>query len=671
MEQPPITDFFAPDAGGPMHPEEAIDDHFELGALSLTFLIYLYRCAATGAAVYVGQTMQALDNRDRQHLGSQGAPGSFDDIYTDPNMFTLEILDTATFAADVQTREEYRALLRRAAEWADRRETEEIDRHGTYDPHGPGLNRTRGGQGGALQASLEAMYLRSCERWANVYRPEFEAYLAEHGTLHNIPARSYLHETLGTLVSNIRTGHTSVPPEHLEWLLANGFVMDYRQSRWDHDYLPAFEAHLSEHGSLRDIPHAHPTIGNLVNNIRTGNTLVPAEHMEWLLANGFVMNHRQSIWDQDYRPAFEVHLSEHGSLRHIPQSHPVLGSIVSNIRTGHTSVPPEHMEWLLANGFVMNAIQARWDQDYRPAFEAHLSAHRSLRHIPKSHPVLGHVVSRIRNGTTSVPPEHMEWLLANGFVMNAIQARWDQDYRPAFEAHLAEHGSLHDIPHDVTIIGNLVNSIRNGTTSVPSEHMEWLLANGFAMNHHQGQWDHVYRPAFEAHLAEHGSLRHIPQCHPTLGTLVGSIRTGNTSVPSEHMEWLLANGFVMNCQQARWDLDYRPAFEAHLMEHGTLRDFRCKHPTVGGLVHQIRTGNTSVPPEHLDWLRANGFRWSAKNVAAHVAGYLGMERAELPAEATESEAVMHCLAEASRLELFGRRSVPELSSMYREQRARL
>lgn len=93
--------------------------------------------------------------------------------------------------------------------------------------------------------------------------------------------------------------------------------------------------------------------------------------------------------------------------------------------------------------------------------------------------------------------------------------------------------------------------------------------------------------------------------------------------------------------------------------------------TVVFVSSHIRTGHTSVPPEHLDWLRASGFRWSAKNVAAHVAGYLGMERAELPAEAAESEAVMHCLAEASRLELFGRRSVPELVAMYREQRARL
>lgn len=40
-------------------------------------------------------------------------------------------------------------------------------------------------------------------------------------------------------------------------------------------------------------------------------------------------------------------------------------------------------------------------------------------------------------------------------------------------------------------------------------------------------------------------------------------------------------------------------------------------------------------------MRANGFHWSTENVAAHVAGYLGMARADLPAEAAESEAVMH------------------------------
>ena len=112
-------------------------------------------------------------------------------------------------------------------------------------------------------------------------------------------------------------------------------------------------------------------------------------------------------------------------------------------------------------------------------------------------------------------------------------------------------------------------------------------------------------------------------------------------------------------------------FEAILAEHGTLRTIVGRHPTLGRLVENIRTGNTSVPPKHMDWLRANGFRWSCTNVAKHVAGYLGMERSNLPADATLNEAVMHCLHEGARMELFGTLTVPELVGRYNEHRARL
>ena len=220
MVQIPITDFFVPTGDAQIHPEAAIDDFFEIGALSITMKIYLYSCATTGVAIYVGQTIQRLDQRDRQHLGNvSGAPGSFDRVYTDRNMFRLEIIDQQTFDAEIHTREEYRALLHRTSQWGDGRETHFIDRNGTYNPLGPGLNRTRGGQGNALQANLEFMFLRSCERMANVYRPAFEAHLAEHGTLRDIPTT---HPTLGNLVNDIRQGHTSVPTEHMEWLRENG-----------------------------------------------------------------------------------------------------------------------------------------------------------------------------------------------------------------------------------------------------------------------------------------------------------------------------------------------------------------------------------------------------------------------------------------------------------------
>ena len=134
---------------------------------------------------------------------------------------------------------------------------------------------------------------------------------------------------------------------------------------------------------------------------------------------------------------------------------------------------------------------------------------------------------------------------------------------------------------------------------------------------------------------------------------------------------MLANGFTLDAHRAYWDLEYRPALEEHLGEQKILRNIPRSHPTLGNVVHNIRTGNTSVPPEHMEWLRANGFRWSIKNVAAHVAGYLGMERSNLPADATLNEAVMHCLHEGARMELFGALAVPELVARYNEHRARL
>lgn len=289
--QPAITDFFVPVGDPPVHPEEAVNDHFEIGPMSITVLIYLYRCAATGAAIYVGQTIQTFAERDREHFGNtRAAPGSFDSIYTDRDMFTHEIIDSQTFEAEIQTRDEYRAFLRRVSEWADAQEIHFIDEHGTYDPHGPGLNRTRGGQGDALRAMLEAMFLRSCERWANEYRPELEAYVSEHKSLHTI---SRSHPTLGRLIHDVRnvaksTGHgTYAPPEHMQYMRANGFTLDAHRAYWDLDYRPAFEAWLAEHGTLKYIPRSHPVIGILVHNIRKRPSSIPPEHMDWLRSNGF------------------------------------------------------------------------------------------------------------------------------------------------------------------------------------------------------------------------------------------------------------------------------------------------------------------------------------------------------------------------------------------------
>ena len=52
------------------------------------------------------------------------------------------------------------------------------------------------------------------------------------------------------------------------------------------------------------------------------------------------------------------------------------------------------------------------------------------------------------------------------------------------------------------------------------------------------------RKELRKYLAEHGTLRTIPKRHPTLGTLVDNIRTGVIPVPNDCRKELDENGFV-------------------------------------------------------------------------------------------------------------------------------
>ena len=117
------------------------------------------------------------------------------------------------------------------------------------------------------------------------------------------------------------------------------------------------------------------------------------------------------------------------------------------------------------------------------------------------------------------------------------------------------------------------------------------------------------RKELRKYLAEHGTLRTIPKRHPTLGTLVDNIRTGVIPVPNDCRKELDENGFVWDIQRARWDLEYMLEFRTYLAEHGTLRTIPKRHPTLGTVIDNIRTGITSVPNDCRKELDENGFVW--------------------------------------------------------------
>lgn len=306
--QSSLDDFgFGVAAGGG---DDAPEDYlWEPGHRTLTCTVYLYTCTRTGDHVYVGQTIQEPKARDSGHRNVWQTV--FDRSYVEDGQYTFTVLEQRVFEADIGEEAHDRALHAEAQAWLDARETHNIDYFQTYDPTGagPGLNQTRGGQPGALVAHVQAARRESHRRWREIYAPGFQAWLAANQTslLHvrqrdTVPVAEAPNGIvkLGTLVSIIRTGGTSVPAQWRAWLDERGFAWDYQAAMWERVYIPGFQAwQEANHTSLLRVKIADTVpapeardgflkLGHLVNNIRTGNTPVPAEWRVWLNDRGFL-----------------------------------------------------------------------------------------------------------------------------------------------------------------------------------------------------------------------------------------------------------------------------------------------------------------------------------------------------------------------------------------------
>ena len=130
----------------------------------------------------------------------------------------------------------------------------------------------------------------------------------------------------------------------------------------------------------------------------------------------------------------------------------------------------------------------------------------NLNVVPRSHPVLGMLPNNIRDGNTTIPPQFEDELLTTmGFDMrnqHIVQrnTRWEDEYMPALRKFYKEKGNL-NVPQSHPVIGNLLNSIRTGVTSIPPQFEdEFLTTMGLDMrNQHIVQrdtrWEDEYMPA--------------------------------------------------------------------------------------------------------------------------------------------------------------------------------
>ena len=166
---------------------EKEDLDFEAGFKKVNCIIYVYCKPGTDLGVYVGQTMQTLEKRDKAHLGKWEQ--EFDKVYTSKSMFELKVLEKKTFTMNIQSKSDNTQFIKSYGGWMDEREKYYIKKYDTYvDPKKfpekwletqlVKLNRDPGGQGLETHIrSAQSAFKRSLNKFCTEYWPAMLAFL--------------------------------------------------------------------------------------------------------------------------------------------------------------------------------------------------------------------------------------------------------------------------------------------------------------------------------------------------------------------------------------------------------------------------------------------------------------------------------------------------------------
>lgn len=285
---------------------------------------------------------------------------------------------------------------------------------------------------------------------------------------------------------------------------------DYRALMWQaqrevHDrhwtdvLAPAFEAYYAQHGEIWSVPTDHPILGTVVRTMRSQSCYIQdhPERLEWLKSMKWSDSYSDGMWTHVIAPAFEAYYAKHGQIWTVPNDHPILGSVVHNMRSNSAYIRdhPERLEWLETMKWSNSYDDGKWTHVIAPAFEAYYAKHGDIWTVPQDHPILGKFVANMR---------------ARG-------------------CYISDH----------------------------PERREWLATMKWADSYDDGKWTHVLAPALTSYHAEHGTLARIPQKHPTLGAVVDKMRTRGAYIrdrPARKL-WLEERGFVYHARNLQRHLD--------------------------------------------------------------------------------------------------------------------
>ncbi len=332
---------------------------FEAGFKKVDCIIYVYCKPGTNIGVYVGQTMQKLETRDKDHLGKRKQ--EFDKVYTSKSLFDLKVLEKKTFTADIQSKSDYTRFIKSYGGWMDEREKYYIKKYNTWKGE-HGFNKNEGGQ--RLEnhvRNAQSAFKRSLNNFRTKYWPAMQAFLKTEKAKLPCGTPSLLmvkqnEKIIGGLIKDIRTGNTSVTALYKKLMLEHGHVDNYFEGMWKQVYWPAMLAFLKTEKaklpcgtpSLLMVSRNEKIIGGLIINIRAGHTSVPAFYKKLMLEHGHVDNHCDGMWKRLNWPAMQAFLkteraklpvSGTPALLMVKQNDEIIGRLIADIRTGNTAVP--------------------------------------------------------------------------------------------------------------------------------------------------------------------------------------------------------------------------------------------------------------------------------------------------------------------------------------------
>jgi hypothetical protein len=274
-------------------PCEKDDLDFEAGFKKVDCIIYVYCNPGTDLSVYVGQTMQKLEKRDKAHLGTRKQ--EFDKVYTSKSLFDLKVLEKKTFTAEIQSNSEWKRFIKSYGGWMDEREKYYIKKYNTWKGE-HGFNQNEGGQGLSQHVRMaQSAFKTSLNKFCTKYWPAMLAFLETKKAKLPCGTPSLLmvgqnEPILGVLINHIRTGVTSVPAFYKKLMIEHGHSDNHSEGMWKQVYWPAMLAFLKTKKaklpggtpSLLMVGQNEPIIGRLIKNIRSGHTSVPAFYKKLL-----------------------------------------------------------------------------------------------------------------------------------------------------------------------------------------------------------------------------------------------------------------------------------------------------------------------------------------------------------------------------------------------------